>query len=119
MSKDPGELLTRFGAAWERQDPAAVATLLAPDCIYEASVGPEPGRTLAGRETIRTGLEVIFAGEAATRVEIRDHFAVGDRAAWEWRYYDASGSLLARGCDLFTFRDGLIHRKNAFRKTLG
>jgi hypothetical protein len=60
---------------------------------------------------------MMFAHDAAARIEITDVFVSGDRAAWEWRYFGASGELLARGCDLFVLRDGRIAVKNAFRKT--
>src|SRR5438046_2145775 len=78
---------------------------------------PQPGTPFRGAAGLRAGLEKMFAHDAATRSEITDVFAVGDRVAWEWRYYDAAGNLLARGCDLFVLRDGRIARKNAFRKT--
>jgi uncharacterized protein (TIGR02246 family) len=117
LPPETSALLDRFAAAWASADADRVMALMTDDCVYEASVGPEPGRTFRGAAELRSGLEKMFAHDAATRTEITDVFAVGDRAAWEWRYCDAAGGLLARGCDLFVLRDGRIARKNAFRKT--
>ena len=112
-------VLDRLSAAWASGDPDRVLAVMTDDCVYEASVGPEPGTTFRGAVELRAGLARMFAHDAAARTEITDVFAVGDRVAWEWRYYDAAGNLLARGCDLFVLRDGKIARKNAFRKTEG
>ena len=113
------DLLDRFAAAWASADSARVAALMTDDCVYEASVGPEPGRTFRGMQELVAGLEVMFAHDAPARTEITDVFVTADRAAWEWRYFSASGELIARGCDLFLIRDGRIAVKNAFRKTRG
>lgn len=110
------DVLHRFADAWGSADAARVVALMTDDCIYEASVGPEPGRTFRGAELL-AGLEAMFAHDAPARIEITDVFASGDRVAWEWRYYDAAHNLIARGCDLFVLRDGRIAVKNAFRKT--
>jgi ketosteroid isomerase-like protein len=116
---DIEEILSRFGEAWGSGDADAVARTMTEDCVYEASVGPEPGRTYRGQQELLVGLKAMFAHDAAARIEIADQFVCGDRAAWEWRYYDRDGALVARGCDLFLFREGRIAVKNAFRKSLG
>jgi uncharacterized protein (TIGR02246 family) len=111
------DVLHRFAEAWRSSDAARVAALMTDDCIYEASVGPEPGRTFRGPVELLAGVEAMFAHDAPARIEITDVFAAGDRVAWEWRYYDAAHNLIAHGCDLFRLRDGRIAVKNAFRKT--
>lgn len=111
------DVLNRFAEAWGRSDAARVVAVMTDDCIYEASVGPEPGRAFRGAAEVLAGVEAMFAHDAPARIEITDVFASGDRAAWEWRYYDAAHNLIARGCDLFVLRDGRIAVKNAFRKT--
>ena len=118
LSPETSAILDRFAAAWSSADADRVMSLMTDDCVYEASVGPEPGHTFRGAVELRSGLEKMFAHDAAMRTEITDVFAAGDRVAWEWRYYDSAGNLLARGCDLFVLRDGKIARKNAFRKTI-
>ena len=118
-SDETREILERFGAAWGSGDAARVMALMTDDGVYEASAGPEPGRTFRAGAELLAGLEAMFAHDAPARIEITDLFVCGDRAAWEWRYYDAAGGLIARGCDLFLVRDGRIAVKNAFRKTGG
>ena len=113
------DVLNRFADAWGSADPARVLAVMTDDCVYEASVGPEPGRTFRGAAELRAGLEAMFAYDAPARIEVTDVFGCGDRAAWEWRYYDAAHNLIAHGCDLFVLRDGRIAVKNAFRKTTG
>ncbi len=47
------------------------------------------------------------------------HTVAGDRATSEWLFTATradGGRIEAEGVDLFTFEDGLIARKSAFRK---
>ena len=47
------------------------------------------------------------------------HFVVGDRGASEWTLSGTTTegeTLEVRGCDLWTFRDGLVTRKDTFWK---
>jgi ketosteroid isomerase-like protein len=111
------DVLHRFAEASGSADAARVAALMTDDCVYEASVGPEPGSTFRGTAEVLAGVEAMFAHDAPARIEITDVFAAGDRVAWEWCYYDSAHNLIARGCDLFRVRDGRIAVKNAFRKT--
>lgn len=117
LSAEIREVLDRFADAWGSADAARVAAMMTEDCVYEASVGPEPGRTYRGAAELLAGLKAMFAHDAPARIEITDVFGAGDRVAWEWRYYDAADNLIARGCDLLLLRDGRIAVKNAFRKT--
>ena len=48
-----------------------------------------------------------------------DHFVAGDRGASEWTLTGTTTdgeALEVRGCDLWTFRDGLVTRKDSFWK---
>lgn len=110
------KLLDEFSSAWARRDVPALLELLTDDCIYSASVGSEPGQTFVGRHEIEVGVKLLFSHDGAVRAETTDYFEAGDRAAWEWKYYDGDGDLIAHGSDLFLVRDGKIARKNAFRK---
>ncbi len=47
------------------------------------------------------------------------HFVAGDRGASEWKLAGTTADgvrLEVRGCDLWTFRDGLVTRKDSFWK---
>jgi taurine dehydrogenase small subunit len=111
-------LLEALGRAWGNRDVEAVLGLMTEDCVYEASVGGEPGTTYRGREELRAGIANMFAHDAGSVAEVSNVFVTDACAAWEWtyRWADSSGMPEERGCDLFEFREGLISRKNAFRK---
>ncbi|MBE2317503.1 nuclear transport factor 2 family protein [Solirubrobacter sp. CPCC 204708] len=114
------ELLARFSAAWLAKDVDALMALVTDDCVYAASVGPEPGTTFRGRAAVRAGFEQLLAYDAEAENRAGESFVVGDRgfAAWEYVYTDATGATqTVRGCDRFVFRDGRVAVKDAFRKT--
>lgn len=45
--------LAAFSAAWAAKDIDALMTFMTDDCVYAASVGPEPGKTFVGKEAVR------------------------------------------------------------------
>jgi hypothetical protein len=92
---------------------------MAPDCIYEASVGPEPGAMFRCAEAVRAGILKMFAHDERIESRISNLFFAGNRAAWEWLYVWKEGNAeerSVRGCDLFEFSGDKIHRKSAFCK---
>ena len=115
------EVMAAFGTAWLAKDVDALMALVTDDCVYAASVGPEPGTTFRGREVVRAGFEQLLAYDAQAENRGGESFVAGDRgfAAWEYLYTDpATGATRSvRGCDRFEFRDGKIAVKDAFRKT--
>jgi ketosteroid isomerase-like protein len=114
------ELIRTIGAAWGRGDLEALMRFVADDCVYSASVGPEPGETFTGKAAVRAGFITMLAHDRDSVSEPGEVHVFGDRAVstWGYRRQDSSGrSILVRGCDLWLFRDGLIVRKDAFRKT--
>ncbi len=115
------ELLNEFMKAWSLRDVDAVLSLMTEDCVYQASVGPEPGTTFNGASEVRAGLLVMFAHDSGSEATVSNIIVAGDRAAWEWRYFwpEADEKREERGCDFFEFSEGKISRKNAFRKVLG
>ena len=117
----PQRLVEEFGAAWSRKDVDALMSYVADDCVYQASVGPEPGETFRGRAEVRRGIEKMLShddtGESrAGRVVMAGNFGIS-----EWSYvFEAEGRTYeVRGCDLFECENGKIKRKDAFRKTFG
>jgi rhodanese-related sulfurtransferase/ketosteroid isomerase-like protein len=114
------ELLSSFADAWARKDLDAVMALMTPDCVYSASVGPEPGATWNGSAAVRQGVARMLEHDAGSTATFRQ-VLVSDRHAvtqWTYRTEGRGGpDRSVRGCDIFEFRDGLIARKDAFRKT--
>lgn len=114
------EILQAFADAWNRHDIDALMSFMADDCIFEASAGPEVcGTRYAGREAVRAGFEAVWTSFPDAHWGGARHFVQGDRGVSEWTFTGtrADGTRIeVHGCDLFTFRDGRIARKNSYRK---
>ena len=109
-------VLARFRNAWAAADMQAMAACLHEEICYAPSLGPSPDHAWRGKREVLEGIGKMIAHDNATaRVEIV--ISSADHILTRWCYYEkASGRLLARGCDIFTFKDGLILKKDAYRK---
>ncbi|MGE0331117.1 MAG: nuclear transport factor 2 family protein [Ramlibacter sp.] len=114
------QLLAEFAAAWNRHDIDALMSFMAEDCVFHAVAGPElMGRSFVGREAVRAGFEMAWASFPDAAWLDGDHFVCGDRGVSEstFRGTRTDGACIeARMVDVFTFRDGRIAVKNAYRK---
>lgn len=117
-----GEFLARFTQAWNDHDLETLMLHMADDCTFMASVGNEiEGTKWVGRENVRTGFAQLWEVFPDAHFEpVGEDFIVGDRGCSEWIFTGTranDGSRVeARGCDLYTFRDGKIALKNSMRK---
>ncbi|EYS82595.1 transcriptional regulator [Cupriavidus sp. SK-4] len=124
MSKDNNaagiELLQAFNDAWNRHDIEALMSFMADDCAFHGVAGPDLlGRSFIGREPVREGFQLAWQTFPDAQWVDGDHFVVGDRGVSEstFRGTRADGARIeARMVDVFTFRDGKIAVKNAYRK---
>jgi ketosteroid isomerase-like protein len=121
MSRTAGaDLLREFTATFNRRDLDAVMAYFTDDAVFESPRGPDPwGTRFAGRDRVREGLAARFAGLPQLRYGDDDHFVVGNRGASEWTLTGTNTEgerIEVRGCDLWTFRDGLITRKDSYWK---
>jgi len=113
-------LLEQFNDAWNRHDIDALMNCMADECVFHGVAGPElMGRTFAGRDAVRKGFAL--AWETCPDASWKDgvHFVSGDRGVSEstFRGTTADGARIeARMVDVFTFRNGKIAVKNAYRK---
>jgi steroid delta-isomerase-like uncharacterized protein len=114
------KLLERFADAWNRHDLDALMSLMADDCVFEASAGPEVnGQRSEGKEAVRAAYGAVFETFPDAYWGHARHFIAGHRGVSEWTF---TGSRMdgtrveVTGCDLFTFRDGKIAIKNSYRK---
>ncbi len=114
------DLLVAHAAAWSRHDIDAIMEMMTPDCIFESSGGPDPwGRRYEGQAAVREAIAEIFEMLPDIRFANARHTVCGDRGISEYTMIATrpDGSRIeARGCDLFEFRDGKIHRKDSYRK---
>ena len=70
-----------------------------------------------GKEAVRAGFAKLLAHDSDSisepgEVRAGDNWAV---STWGFRRED----VIVRGCDVWQFRDGLVIRKDSFRKTFG
>jgi ketosteroid isomerase-like protein len=106
--------------AFNRHDLDAIMAFFADDAVFESPRGPDPhGRRFEGKAAVREGLAARFSGIPDVHYGDDDHFVAGDRGASEWTLTGTTTDgvrLEVRGCDLWTFRDGLVTSKDSFWK---
>lgn len=114
------ELLQAFTDAWNRHDIEGLMSFMTDDCVFEAVGGPEAcGTRHAGRDAVRKAFAQAWASFPDAHWGNGRHFVAGDRGVSEWTFSGTAADgtrVVANGCDVFTFRDGKIAVKNAFRK---
>jgi ketosteroid isomerase-like protein len=119
---EPQQIIREVVAAWGRKDVPTLMKYVDEDCIYSASVGPEPGETFVGREAVRAGFAKLLAHDSDGVAEPGEMRSAGDWVVSTWGYRKSTPDgrqVSVRGCDVFVLRNGLIIRKDAFRKTYG
>ena len=114
------ETLAEFADAWNRHDIEALMSFMHDDCVFHAVAGPEQlGRTFSGRTEVAEGFKAAWTTIPDAAWLDGDHFVTGDRGVSECTFKgtQADGSRIeARMVDVFTFKDGKILIKNAYRK---
>jgi steroid delta-isomerase-like uncharacterized protein len=114
------EFLDAFAEAWNQHDTDAILSMMTDDCVFEAFRGPDvKGTVYAGREAMRRGIEEVFRTFPDAHWSAPRHFIAGDRGVSEWVFSGTSPDgkrVEVQGCDVLTFRDGLIAVKNSYRK---
>lgn len=109
-----------FGSAWNRHDIDALMSFMTDDCEFHAVAGPDLlGRSFIGREAVREGFQLAWQTFPDAAWVDAVHFVSGDRGVSEstFKGTKVDGSRIeARMVDVFTFRDGKIAIKNAYRK---
>jgi taurine dehydrogenase small subunit len=112
--------LQDIAEAFNRHDLDAIMGFFAEDAVFESPRGPDPwGTRFEGRPAVRAGLAARFTGIPDVHYGADAHFVAGDRGASEWTLTGTTTDgerLEVRGCDLWTFRDGLVTRKDSFWK---
>ena len=121
MSNQPTvETLRAVTEAFNRHDLDAILSFFTDDAIFESPRGADAwGRRFEGKEAVREGLAARFAGIPDVHYGADEHFVSGDRGASEWTLTGTTTEgerIEVRGCDLWTFRDGKISRKDSYWK---
>jgi ketosteroid isomerase-like protein len=117
---DAVRMLRTIATAFDEHDLEAIMVHFADDAVFEGPRGPDPwGARFVGTMAIREGFAARFSGIPDIRYRQDEHFVDGDRGASEWTL---SGTTIeehrieVRGCDLWTFRDGKVVKKDSYWK---
>jgi ketosteroid isomerase-like protein len=90
------------------------------DAVFEAPRGPDPwGRRVEGRDAVRDAFAARFSGIPDVHYSNDDHFVAGDRGASTWSLTGTTTDgqrIEVRGCDLWTFRDSKVVKKDSYWK---
>lgn len=126
MSNDTGvtiALLDTIQDAFNRHDVDAILAYFAEDGEWLMARGPDPweARRLRGKQAIGDVLRARYAVIPDMRWVDMQHFidADGSRACSEWTVKGTPREgppLDSLGCDLWTFRDGRITKKDTYWK---
>ena len=113
-------MLQVVAKALDGHDLDGIMVHFADDAVFDSPRGPEPwGQRFVGKAQVRQAFAARFAGIPDIRYQDDEHLVDGDRGASEWTL---SGTMVdgtpieVRGCDLWTFRDGMIVKKDSFWK---
>jgi ketosteroid isomerase-like protein len=116
---DPA-FLQAFTDAWNRHDIDALMSFMTDDCVFQAAAGSLAcGARFEGRAAVRAAFAQAWVAFPDAQWLNGRHFVQGSRGVSEWTFVGTrpDGTRIETdGCDLFTFRDGRIAVKNAFRK---
>ncbi|WP_269467863.1 nuclear transport factor 2 family protein [Devosia ureilytica] len=106
--------------AFNRHDVDGVMAYISPDCVFDAVAGSDAhGRRFDAPEAIAAAFSGVWAAMPDANWAQKGHFIADDRAVSEWLFTGTQSDgqrIEAEGADIFTHKDGLITRKQAFRK---
>ena len=116
------ERLHEITDAFARRDVDAIVSCFADDGEFRNARGPHHwGESFKGKAAIRSYFEPLFATSSDVSWRHTSEFICGNRAVTEWHRTAtlASGERQEwLGCDLYTFRRGLIVMKDTFIKVV-
>jgi len=114
------EMLQMMVADFNRHDLDAFMAHFTDDAVFESPRGPESwGWRHEGKAAVREAMEGRIRDIPDVHYGLDTHFIVGDRGVSEWTLTGTTTDgqpVEMRGCDLWTFRDGLVCRKDSFWK---
>ena len=116
------ELLEAIGDAFNAHDVDRIMGFFAEDSVFDNAKGLEVhGQRFAGKAEIRAAFEALMQRCPDLQWISIDNRVAGDKGFSEWRR-QCTGADGARedwlGLDIFSFRDGLITRKDTYFKIL-
>jgi len=122
VTHDAVEMLQDMVVAFNRHDLDAFMAYFTDDAVFESPRGPEPwGRRYEGKQAVREAMEGRIRDIPNVHYGQDTHFVTGARGVSEWTLTGTTPDgqrLEYRGCDLWTFRDGRVSRKDSFWKSV-
>ena len=116
------ERLHEIADAFARRDVDGIVNSFAEDGEFRNARGPHHwGESYKGKAAIRSYFMPLFAGSGDVQWRHTSEFIHGDRAVTEWHRTATlkSGEKQSwLGCDLYTFRRGLIVMKDTYIKVV-
>ena len=107
-SATTAEIMRRFNHAFLQHDPAALAELVAEDCVIENTTPAPNGARHVGRDACLALWQGI-ATAPGTRFDLEEVVVAGDRATIRWRYWwGEQESNSVRGVNLMRVRGEVI-----------
>jgi ketosteroid isomerase-like protein len=117
---DGMRMLKAITQAFDAHDLEGIMVHFADDAVFGGPRGTDPwGTRFVGRQEIREGFAARFAGIPDIRYQQDEHFVDGDRGASAWTLSGTTTEgqrIEVRGCDLWTFRDGMVVKKDSYWK---
>lgn len=117
---DNAQTMQRMADGFARRDVDQILDCFADDGVFELTEGPDPwGERVQGKAAIRVMLESMFKALPDIRFADATRWLAGDRGVSEWTCIATTPKgrrLEVRGCDLFTFRDGKVVKKDSYFK---
>jgi taurine dehydrogenase small subunit len=115
------QLLVDHIDAWNAHDLDGLMELFAEDCTFDASGGSGVhGERFVGKPAVRAAFASVFDQMPDANWGGGQHYTLGTDnhvSTWTLTGTFADGTRVeVDGCDFLTVRDGLIVRKNSFRK---
>lgn len=112
--------LDGLAAAFNAHDIDAIMSFFADDCSLDLPRGPDPhGSRYIGRDEVRRGIMTRFETTPDVHYGEVENFACGNAGMSKWLLTGTTRSgetIRVRGCDFYSFRDGLVTRKDSYWK---
>ncbi len=108
------EVLKVFTNAWADRDVDVLASCLHPHARYTPSVDV-PEAPFIGRDNVIAGIKTMWQHDDNAAVELGPYLRSGNTITRTWTY-TFIGRPTEHGVDIFTFTDGKISDKDAYRR---
>ncbi len=114
------QALLGLAEAFNAHDVERVMSFFSPDCTLDMPRGTEPfGTRFHGAGAVRKGVLGRFESTPDVHYSGLEHFVSGDCGMSRWLLTGTKrdgGKVRVQGCDFYTFRDGLVIRKDSYWK---